>query len=89
MYFPSETSYYAISMKKSHKITFYFHIKRKILRPKIWSLGTYLGSLGPGSQEALDEIFSFSQILLYFDPNNIPGVVACREKAETPKIFPA
>ena len=76
-------------MKKSHNITFYIHIERKNLRPKILSLGTCLGSLGPGSQEALDEIFSFPQILLYFDPNNIPGVVACREKAKTPKRFQA
>ena len=61
---------------------------RKILRPKFWSLGTKLGYLGPGSQKALDEIFSLPQILLYMGPYDLPGVVAYRGKAKIPKLFP-
>ena len=38
---------------KMHKITSYIYDLRKILTKKIWSQGTPLGSLGPGSQEAL------------------------------------
>ena len=59
----------------------------KNLRPKFWSLGTKLGYLGPGSQKALDEIFSLRQILLYMGPYDLPGVVASHEKAETPMVF--
>ena len=55
-------------MKNYHKITSYFHDKRKILRQKFWSLGTNLGYLGPGSQADLGEIFSKPQIVVIWDP---------------------
>ena len=61
---------------------------RKILRPKIWSLGTYLGYPGAGSQADLDETFSKYQILVILDPNSLPILVACLALTKTPKTFP-
>ena len=58
------------------------------MRPKIWSLGTHLGYPGAGSLGALDETFSKFQILVIWDPNSLPILVACRETAKTPKTFP-
>ena len=48
---------------------------RKILRPKFWSLGTYLGYLGPVSQKGLDEIFSKPLFLFILGLNNSPELV--------------
>ena len=47
----------------------------KFLRPKIWSHGTNLGSLGPRSQKGLDETFSKEVSLLPSNLNKHPGVV--------------
>ena len=61
-------------MSKVHNITSYFYDTRKILNQKFWSHGTPLGSMGPGSQQDPDEIFSKSQILVIWGPYgpNIP-----------------
>ena len=48
---------------------------RKFLRPKFWSHGTNLGSLGPRSQKGLDETFSKEVSLLPSNLNKHPGVV--------------
>ena len=73
-------------MAKVHKITSYFCDMRKILSQKFWSHGTLLGSMGPGSQKAPDEIFSKSQILVIWGPYNCPDIVACREQAKKPNL---
>ena len=65
-----------------HKITSFEDDMRKFLSPKFWSHGTLLGSMGPGSQKAPNEIFSKSQILVIWGPYNCPVIVACREQAE-------
>ena len=46
---------------------------RKILRQKFWSLGTPLGSLGPGSQKGPPEIFSNVVFLHPWGPNKAPN----------------
>ena len=56
-FFSNETSNFVKTMGKSHKITSYLYDKSKILGPKIWSQGTNLGYLGPGSQADLDGLF--------------------------------
>ena len=71
-----------ISMAKVQKITSYFYDKRKILSQKFLSHETFLGSMGPESQQDADEIFSKSQILVIWGPHNCPVIVACREQAE-------
>ena len=73
-------------MAKVHKITSYFYDKRKILNQKFWSHGTPLGSMGPGSQQDPDEIFSQSQILVIWGLYNCPDIVACREQAKKPNL---
>ena len=67
-------------MAKVHKITSYFYDKRKILNQKFWSHGTPLGSMGPGSQQDPDEIFSQNQILV-----TTALTVVCLEQAKKPK----
>ena len=52
------------------------HVKRKFLTPKFWSLGTYLGYLGPLSQKVQGEIFSKPQFWFILTPNNFPALVA-------------
>ena len=69
-------------MAKVHKITSYFYDKRKILNQKFWSHGTPLGSMGPGSQKAPNEIFSKSQILVIWGPYNCPDIVAYETHAK-------
>ena len=49
---------------------------RKILRPKILSLGINLGYLGPGSQKGLDEMFQKPPFPFIPDPNMSPKLVA-------------
>ena len=83
-----KTSNFDQQTQKSHNITCYFYDKIKILRPKIWSLGTYLGYPGAGSQADLDETFSKYQILVILDPNSLPVLVACRGLTKIPKTFP-
>ena len=86
--FGHKSSNSAQQTPKYHKITSYFHDKRKFLRPKIWSLGTHLGSPGAGSLGALDETFSKYQILVILDPNSLPILLACHGTAKTLKTFP-
>ena len=83
-----KTSNFDQQPPKYHKITSYFYDKRKFLRPKIWSLGTYLGYPGAGSQADLGKTFSKNQILVILDPNGLPILVACCETAKTLKTFP-
>ena len=55
---------------------------RKILRQKFWSLGTYLGYLGPISQKPKDEIFQNYIFLIVWGPYEGPILVACRVGAK-------
>ena len=50
---------------------------RQFSRQNFWSLGTSLGSLGPGSQNGPPEIFSNVDFLLHWDPNEAPDKVSC------------
>ena len=84
-----KTSNFDQQPPKYHKITSYFYDKRKILRPKIWSLGTHLGYPGAGSRADIDKTFSKYQILALLDLNNLPIPVACHVTAKTPKTFPS
>ena len=67
-----KTSDFDQQTQKCHKITCYFDDKRKILRPKIWSLGTCLGYPGAGSQADFDETFSKPQIPVIWDLTGLP-----------------
>ena len=58
---------------------------RKILSQKFWSLGTPLGSLGPGSQADLHQRACQSQILFIWGPCKAPVLVALLGQAENPK----
>ena len=68
--------FFAKYIEKSHKTTFYFHDVTKIFRTKILSLGTNLGSPGPGSQKVCQEIFWKPRFLFILDLNNTPALVA-------------
>ena len=57
---------------------------RKFLDPKFWSHGTYLGYLGPISQEPNDEIFQNYLILIVLGPYEDPRLMACRVGAKDP-----
>ena len=58
---------------------------RKFLSPKFWSLGTPLGSLGPGSQADLHQRACQSQILFIWGPCKAPVLVALLGQAKNPK----
>ena len=62
---------------------------RKILRQKFWSLGTNLGSLGPGSQGDLGLGFNRLQFLVIQGPYECPELMACQETAESLKLIAA
>ena len=59
---------------------------RKFSSQKFWSHGTSLGSLGPLSQGDVHPGFSQPQFLVIWGPYNYPGIVACLEQAENPKL---
>ena len=61
---------------------------RKIWTPKIWSLGTNSGSLGPLSHKKGGLGFPQTQILVIWDPYNLPIPMACLAETKTPKIIP-
>ena len=58
---------------------------RKILRQKFWSLGTPLGSLGPGSQGDVRPRACKCQIQVIWGPCEPPVLVALQGQAENPK----
>ena len=68
-----------------HKITSFEDDMRKFLRPKIWSQGTPLGSLGPLSQEAPILGFDQHQILVIWGPYDPPEVTPLQTQAKNPK----
>ena len=55
---------------------------RKILRSKIWSQGTPLGSLGPLSLKDPDQRFSKHDFLLIWDPYDFPKQMALKTQAK-------
>ena len=59
-----------------HKIRSYEDDMRNFLSQKLWSLGTPLGSLGPGSQKGLPGIFSNVVFLHHWDPDEVPEKVS-------------
>ena len=69
-------------MGKVHKITSYFYDMRKFLRPKFWSHGTPLGSLGPLSFEDLGPGSCQCQIPVIWGPYEYPELVACHVQAK-------
>ena len=58
---------------------------RKILRQKFWSLGTPLGSLGPGSQGDVRPRACKCQIQVIWGPCEPSVLVALQGQAENPK----
>ena len=74
-------------MGKVHKITSYFYDKRIFLKPKFWSHGKPLGSLGPLSFEALGPGFDQCQILLIWGPYEYLDLVALQVQAEILKTI--
>ena len=68
--------------KKMHKTTLLEDDMRKILQPKIWSLGTALGYLGPLSQEALHQIFPRLHFLVIWTPYGYPELVVSETQAK-------
>ena len=83
--FPQFSAFLAKQIHKMHKITSDFYDMRKILTKKIWSQGTYLGSLGPGSREALGLGACRFQILVIWALNEPPALTACETHAKNPK----
>ena len=69
---------------KMHKITSYIYDLIKILTKKIWSQGTPLGSLGPGSQEALGLGPCRLQIVVIWGPDDTPVLVVFHVNAKNP-----
>ena len=69
-------AFFAKPVPKIHKIRSHDDDMRKILSQKYRSLGTPLGSLGPGSQKGLPEIFSNVVFLHDWDPNEAPEKVS-------------
>ena len=65
-----------------HKIRSFQDDMRQFLRPKIWSQGTPLGSLGPGSQGALGLGPCRFQILVIWGPNDPPVLVVFHVQAK-------
>ena len=72
-----------------HKITPFQDGVRKFLRQKIWSLGTHLGSLGPGSRADLGLGPCRLQFLVIWGPYECPALTACQGTAENPKLIGA
>ena len=80
------SAFFAKQTAKMHKITSFEGYMRKFLRPKIWSQGTPLGSLGPLSQKAPDQRFPKLDFLLIWDPYDFPKLVAWETQAEKLKM---
>ena len=72
-----------------HKITLFQDGVRKFLRPKFWSLGTHLGSLGPGSQADLGLGPCRLQFLVIWGPYEWLALTACQGTAENPNLTAA
>ena len=72
-----------------HKITLFQDGVRKFLRPKFWSLGTHLGSLGPGSRADLGLGPYRLQFLVIWGPYEWLALTACQGTAENPKLIGA
>ena len=80
--YSSISAFFAEQTAKMHKITSFEDDMRKFLRPKIWSQGTPLGSMGPLSLKAPDQRFSKHDFLLIWDPHDFPKLVASETQAE-------
>ena len=65
-----------------HKIRSFEDDIRKFVRPKIWSQGTPLGSMGPLSLKDPDQRFSKHDFLLIWDPYDFPKLAASSAMAE-------
>ena len=72
-----------------HKITSFEGDMRKFLRPKIWSQGTPLGSMGPLSLKDPDQRFSKHDFLLIWDPFDFLKLAASSAMAEKLKAIAA
>ena len=70
------SAFFAKQTAKMHKTTSLKDDMRKILRPKFWSQGTPLGSMGPLSLKDPDQRFSKHDFLLIWDPYDFPKLVA-------------
>ena len=62
---------------------------RNFLKQKFWSLGTSLGSQGPGSQGDLGLGFNRLQFLVIQGPYECPELMACQGTAESLNIIAA
>ena len=74
---------------ETHKITSLEDGMRKFLRPKFWSHGTHLGSLGPLSWKEGPLGFPQTQFRVTLDPYDLPVLVAWLGDPENPKLFRA
>ena len=72
---------------KYYKITSDFYDKRKILSQKFWSLGTYLGYLGPLFLNPLDEVFWKDLFIIIWEPYDLPIPMAARVGTKNPTSF--
>ena len=83
-HFSHFSAFFAKQIQKMHKISSYFYDVRKILMEKFWSQGTPLGSLGPGSQEALGLGPCRFQILVIWGPYDPPVPLLFQTHAKNP-----
>ena len=74
---------------ETHKITSLEDGMRKFLRPKFWSHGTHLGSLGPLSWKEGPLGFPQTQFWVILDPYDLPVLVAWLGDPENPKLLRA
>ena len=81
--------FFAKQTAKMHKIASFEDDMRKILRPKIWSQGTPLGSMGPLSLKDPDQRFPKHYFLLIWDTFYFPKLVALSTMAEKLKAIAA
>ena len=74
---------------ETHKISSLEDGMRRFLRPKFWSHGTHLGSLGPLSWKEGPLGFPQTQFRVTLDPYDLPVLVAWLGDPENPKLFRA
>ena len=87
--FPPFRAFLAKQISKMHKVTSFQDGVRKFLAQKFWSLGTHLGSLGPGSKADVGLGSCRLQFLVIWGPYECPALMACQGTAENPNLIGA
>ena len=88
-YFCQFSAFFDQQTSETHKITSLEDGMRKFLRPKFWSHGTHLGSLGPLSWKEGPLGFPQTQFRVTLDPYDLPVLVAWLGDPENPKLLRA